>query len=473
MEVNASSLAKVRRVDAYLDNLVLNKTISQQGKEWLVAAIDPFHDTDVKCDGYPDINIAPSVVQLVKSTVQISCPGTITTGTWDCNVVQLPFFTSRSYGSSIATGNILNTGETVLGNLGGIVAMGAQTGSSTALGTGIIINSAVVADSYFQGASRVVAAGFEVVNTTSPLNVQGQVIAYRQAVPPPIRETYVIVNEPTSDAFIGAASVATIPNWPSSTANALLLGGSRIWHAREGCYSVATLNSLENPAVGEQYVMPIFIADEIEGGEDTIAYIPTLEAKFAGPLSSPHLVSMAPLNMTGAYFSGLSLSTTLEITLNLYIERFPDYFETDLVVLAKPSPCYDPMALEMYCHALTDMPPGVMQKENGFGDWFSGVASKIADFAAPVLKAIPLPMTQMAGSAIDMFRGTDRAPRSARAIAPPNSQVEEPFSQYDYGQGGYGQQDEYEPQTFIDRYITRAPRKKKRPAKGKKPKRRG
>jgi len=91
----------------------------------------------------------------------------------------------------------------------------------------------------------------------------------------------------------------------------------------------------------------------------------------------------------------LSLQTTLFIRWNLYIERFPDSSLPDLVVLATPSPEYDPKALEAYSIALQDMPVAVPVAENGIGDWFSGVVNKISSVVGNVM-----PMAQKALSMI-------------------------------------------------------------------------
>jgi len=137
-----------------------------------------------------------------------------------------------------------------------------------------------------------------------------------------------------------------------------------------------------------------------------------------------NLMEQTAFHTSGAYFTGLSLQSTLTVTGNFYIERFPSQLETDLVILAKPSPGFDARALELYSHALSGLPPGVMVKENGLGDWFMDTVGKVAGFAAPILKSIPLPMTQAAGALAGAFasgRGARAAgPSRATNLAPPS-----------------------------------------------------
>jgi len=88
----------------------------------------------------------------------------------------------------------------------------------------------------------------------------------------------------------------------------------------------------------------------------------------------------------GAYFTGLSPTTTLTINWNVLIERFPSAADADLVVLAKPSPRYDPTALELYSLCMQNMPVGVPVKENGLGDWFMKVIGRARDIVMPALR---------------------------------------------------------------------------------------
>jgi len=421
--------------------MVKAQALTPAGKEWLVAALDPFHDFDVNCSGYPDINLAPSIVQLVKQTVTIAVPGTVTNGqNWDCHITSLPWPTATqmaqyTLGSGGAQNAIVYNAAAPQVTLGGISWVSVPSGSSTALGTAATsgMGCLFLPDSYLLGASRVIAQGFEVVNTTSELNSQGQVLVYRNPQEPPVTgASYPILNA-AATSIIGVASLTDVNPWPASPAQAMLLTGTRQWHAKEGAYCALTLNSNQLPITGEAYVGPIIQPDAVQGAPNTSAWFPKLA--MGSLFASTQLCSQSSFNSSGAYFTGLSYTTTLSLTYNVFVERFPSSSETDLAVLAKPSPQYDLTALELYSTCLADMPPGVMVKENGLGEWFADAVSGITGMLAPVLKAIPHPYAQIGAAAADFTKGRVddmRATKAARKAVkkagksmamPPNSKL--------------------------------------------------
>jgi len=114
--------------------------------------------------------------------------------------------------------------------------------------------------------------------------------------------------------------------------------------------------------------------------------------------------SMTDFNYGGAYFTGLSNTTTLTVNSIRYFERFPAYpivVDRPLVVLATPSCRNDPQAVELYSAIIRHMPVGVPQRFNGIGDWFREAAETAKDLISPVLSAIPLPMAQMGANILN------------------------------------------------------------------------
>jgi len=109
-----------------------------------------------------------------------------------------------------------------------------------------------------------------------------------------------------------------------------------------------------------------------------------------------------PFNHAGAYFTGLSNSTTLQLNATYYVERFPSQQDSALVVLARNSCHGDHIALDLYSEIIKEMPVGVPQRMNGMGEWFADAVSSATDFIAPVLSAIPIPMAQTVGAGMKM-----------------------------------------------------------------------
>lgn len=203
----------------------------------------------------------------------------------------------------------------------------------------------------------------------------------------------------------GTATFIDFPPPPSTPAAAMLLYGSRQWHAGEGNYSVATFNNENNPACGDEFINPIFQTGPLSGTRTAVYPSTTLYTDPGGSIiPAPPPMYIAPMNMSGAYYTGLSLQTTLAITVHWYVEVFPD-ISSPLVTLARPSPSYDPAALSLYSMLLADLPVGVMVKDNGLGDWFASAVSKVASVASPILRMIPHPLAQAGAMAADAAGG--------------------------------------------------------------------
>jgi len=64
--------------------------LSDDGRRWIVRAVDPFHDTQVKPAGFPDFDQSGTVVQEINMSVTIGPPATVTSGSnWDCHVFNM------------------------------------------------------------------------------------------------------------------------------------------------------------------------------------------------------------------------------------------------------------------------------------------------------------------------------------------------------------------------------------------------
>jgi len=201
------------------------------------------------------------------------------------------------------------------------------------------------------------------------------------------------------------------------------LDGSKQWKAKDGVYVVSTLNSPDAPA-GVNNTTPVLHLSALDPAISTLGVnwvyvlpntpVPTAFNQFSVAVAPNSFTVtalptggcwMQPFNGTGAYFSGLSNSTTLQVNAIYYIERFPTQQDTDLVVLARTSCRADSVALDLYSEIIKEMPVGVPQRMNGMGEWFADAVSAAADFVSPVLSAIPLPIAQSVGAAVKMGGG--------------------------------------------------------------------
>jgi hypothetical protein len=416
---NTSSVSRSEKI---LNTIAESLHMTPEATAWLTLSLDPFHDTEVQdYKGIPDSVTGSSLNPLIKRSITISCPTGITTGTWDCHVCMLPFDAIDATPLTFATvygnqrGNLLdcNTGgspfrrtENVCilsyptdDNTGYANPFRAGVPSTTSRRSDYLDLPSIQAD----GAYRVSYQAFEVVNSTAAINAQGMCTVYRSPVPSLLTATTanVVWDEPAGTIkAVGAASVIPIDTPPQNTTEALLLNGTKQWHAREGCYVVGHMNNCDNFPLNGSYSQPLIrrqVASTIAPSDQEFwGPVPGLVSYNAGAVYCPNFrqIMWSNMDISGAFFTGLSLGTTLTINFNIRIERFPSIIQPELVTLCSPSPAYCPVAFELYKALAQHLPVGCMQKENGLGDWFRDAVATVAEVVSPVIAMVPHPAAQ-------------------------------------------------------------------------------
>lgn len=391
-------MSKVSRGEALLNKWAHDPRIalSESGKDWLLAALDPFHDTQLKnLQGWPDVEVSASVVRCIKKTLQIAVPsgGVIPANTnWDCHIALFPWLYSQSFDVTTTRHNdvaIYNSGAAASQSLGGLVAQATAVGSpaSWPIPTGGLISicgSVTLDDAFTQGPGRLIGIGFEVTDTTAELYRQGTCTVWRQPQPPRSSSAITILDS------VGAANdslYALSGNFlrapPTTIADAMLHAGSRQWAARDGAYVVGCFHSNENPPYSVDYVSPIILpaaSDDLGGSttdNNTNFYFPSANFNVSRAVGAftQYLVGtppqhLNPMHQCGVILSGINYNASFNIAVNFYYESFPSISEKDILVLATPSCEFDPVALNLYSHAMSVMPVGVPVAENAAGDWF-------------------------------------------------------------------------------------------------------
>lgn len=382
-----------RKIDQTLDALEKHSSLSHDGRSWLIAACDPFHDTDITLAGYPDVNTSSTIVQLVKKQLQIAQPIGLGAN-WDASIVLFPTMASINLPFSATVSPLGEiTGTTTLPNpfnVGGLTVNTAISGSNlwpSSAGPVSAVPSftSVSLDcaEFIKGDVRIIGMGFEVVNTTSALNKQGQVTVYRMPTVPTLTKLdYLVATVGPANTTGYASTAAYSHRFPPSNINfAQLLYGSRSWAAEEGNYTVSRQNSEENKLQAPDWIQDIYTADATPT-DPTEVYLAS-QPGFAGFAGKPADIH-APYDISGAHYTGLSSQTTLTINVRWLLERSPGPNEPDLVVLATPSSAYDPLALELYTHCMQRMPPAVKLAENPLGEWFRSALSTVAKWAPKI-----------------------------------------------------------------------------------------
>jgi hypothetical protein len=131
-----------RTAQRKLDALERSGKLSRQGKDWLIQAVDPYHDSDIEPTGYPDTYIAGNLVQLVKLQLTITKDSTLPAGNWDCMINNLPWLQEAPYSNYTTARNTLH-GAAGLGGAGGSNArpVGGVLVTSVASGAPIVLGA--------------------------------------------------------------------------------------------------------------------------------------------------------------------------------------------------------------------------------------------------------------------------------------------------------------------------------------------
>lgn len=374
-----------------LDNLVESHALSECGRDFLIANLDPMHDLQLSnLRGWPDVTTTASVNVCIKQSEQISIP-TGNVGLWDLVVQMNPCLNeldcypySRNNDNFVEqVGAPQKVGMVTIKSYAGAAA-GGPYGFGNAPTADFVIG---LPAAYSKGKSRLVGLGVEITNTTSELYKQGTCTVYR--FPQGDMDSKVRRYKETNTTV----STQQITFQPSSLSTAMLLSGTRQWKAAEGAYIVAAFNDDQNLALPAEYRQPVLYpstADDISGADNTFPL--AIPRPMNGSVDSSAYWTAnrwAPINSGGAMLTGLSEQTTLTVTVNAYIELFPTPAEPELVVLAKPSAAYDPLAMTLITKAMESMPVGVPAADNGFGDWFAGLVSTWAPKIGDALSFIP------------------------------------------------------------------------------------
>jgi len=366
------SMQRAINAEKQIENVTERLGITESGKCWMDSALDPFKDASIKPCGYPDLNSGNSVIQVVKQAIDIA---TVSGGSnWDCNIFLDQWLTATNVLSTTSGNNYLQlTGQGVTPYItGGVVVRQAVAGTPTYLPTAT--QSIGIGASYFANSStRVIGCAMEIVNTTAEINLQGSVCAWRNPF---------LYEDPNVMSIVQDTTTPSVPMTypringaviPESVGNAVLLPGSKQWKAAKGAYIVFLLGTNENPAVGLLPNVPHLVSNGV-------SYAPLITSTGVAKVMSVG-TQVLPSNFLsgGAYFTGLSSSTTLKLNVIYILERFPTYANTDLIALAYPSSPYDPMALELYSKIAKSLITGVPVDQNAMADWIAGIAAAAND----------------------------------------------------------------------------------------------
>jgi hypothetical protein len=405
--------AKATRAEKVLTRIGDRLGLTKEGKNWLIAALDPFHDNPLDCTGYPDGSTSPCVTRVQKYTTPVTAPpGLSSTALWDCMVLDTPhpqlIKVIPSYLGATGAGNFLNNIYNTSGggnSFGGLWMVTAPSGSNfdfNSVQTGLVagtyqVTPLTIDPSLTAGDFRIIAKGFEVYNVSAELYKGGTVTVFESPL-----DSYDTAQCYTLTSGTGSpttpCSAIINPQWPANSAAAFALVNSKQWEAKDGCYVVGRQNQTEIPIEnGLNFTIPFYQSGNATSGS-TFGTSVLPQADVDGGSGIPAIL-WENFNFTGAFFTGLTAQTALTVNHLVIIENHPSS-QDSIYSLAKPPPCRDDIALSMYTCILGEMPVGVPVNENGLGDWFADAVSTVADYVSPVLSAIPHPASMALGAGL-------------------------------------------------------------------------
>lgn len=432
-----------------VDRLVNAGVIRPESKGWLISALDPFHDHTFEIEGLPDQYGGSTCVQLIKKQVQITAPTIMgPSGTWECMVWTAPTLDSRT--AHLWTTNPQVSRQYPTNATGGLGTVNISK-SVTEPGTTLMPGGGVVPWSQPFGWStvcfsptddgntfslmRLVGGGFEVHNTTAELYKGGSVSVFSQPQASQQLANCAIyhdfVTSPTG-VTQGAINKGRLP--PASVADVISNTTAKSWNADYGAYVPFRLQTQE-AGYGIVTSRPLILGYAEDSSSNAIHYNAygtewdhNVPATGFGRSDLP--VRHQPMHTVGAFFSGLLPQATLTLDIRFFVEIAPTPSNQTLLSLARPSPPFDPVALEIYTRALGYLLPGCMVNENADGDWWKSVSGALKNLA-PAASAFG-PYGQIAslmmdagsriGDSIHTVRQTNKAKKKQKKDAQTSAQ---------------------------------------------------
>jgi len=353
---------------------------------------------------------------MYNSSVTIAAPASAGDGNWDASVI---FSGMDATGSQVFAPS---SGPTVCQYnseaLDGIYRLSTLTVFSDAAGVDMPMNSETAVRHHLHSRNildvpgRLIAVAYEVHNTTSVIEKQGSVVT---AMIPSARDDRTVVNyvdTPGATAVFNPQAFGAhwLPFLPQSSDQVRTIPTSSQWDAAQGVYAIPRMNKPDIPIVTGRTNTGISVPlrDEVVGAYAVMHTAPA--AKYEqGTINSLVLLSgsLSSFSPTVSYFTGLSNSSTLTVTLRAIVEYFPGIY-SDLLLNATPSSTYDPMVLQAYNETSRAAPYAVPVDMNAGGKYFKMVltaASQAAPAIANLLSGRPVAsqMVRMIGSGAAML----------------------------------------------------------------------
>jgi hypothetical protein len=476
-----------------LENMVRRDIISPSGLRWAKRALDPFADLEDSLEGLPDSDTSRVLIESFTESATVSAPpGTV--GNWDAHVFSLPLglptgmvlgvdytaaalrraasmvastpyeYTWRSKAHAyLGMSSFGPAGFSYLAGLcnidtfstsGGLLAPTVSPTTYAGPATHAVLGNPPIVN----GKRRLIAAAWEIHDTTAPLYKQGTSTSYRvpQAFTaecavgeqynsanagqtfygnPNINSPPTVGGSSNGDFQTSEFQVADLP--PATIARAMTYPGSRQWEAKDGSYTVLAQDVVRNRLAfnltdyvaftdGDYNPAALAVDDPNSPAYSTAIFTPSrfcqgIASTFPaggfvvnGSSIEPPNTLPVPFHTSGTMLTGLNVNSTFTVTLRTYWEVAPDLGDPSgavLVPLTRPSPELDMIAQELYQRAVAILPVAVPVAMNAEGDWGDWILKALEAAAGPVGAMLGFGAV---GSAAGAGIGVLRAKRNSR-----------------------------------------------------------
>ena len=371
--------------------------LTEAGANYIRQRFDPYHDRPVKAVGLPDNYNGHTVSRIIKKSLPftaISAEGSVPAAPWNCSIFQTPICdpqVCRPVTTAVSNRFEWDTASTATGAYGGLMIVRHDTddvllppvaGSTNLLG----ILSLTSED--LSNVMRVTAMGFEFIDSTSVLNRQGVLTAYRQNEQQQAQSLMEGVGRPvvSNIGYEVKASAKIIKKPPKNVNDAMNIPDTKQWKVEEGAYCSIDFNQddipMTNP-VPVMFMLQAYNADMAPGtsgnGITHFSFEADNPIETPMPTSSPTFTrreyvtpaqKYLPINQSGIILSGLNPLFSGVVNCIWYVECAPSGEDVELLTLASQSPAYDPFAMKLIGILRFLEPICVKLRENYTGEWF-------------------------------------------------------------------------------------------------------
>lgn len=371
--------------------------ISSDAAEWLTAALDPYHDYQIRLEGLPDVISAPSVVKMHNQSYTLTAPASAAAD-WDAMIAFTGANTCIGLNPTLKKGTY---GQVHLYDhaapdtgapFGSFVIKAAAAGTDMVFGIPITAGDTHVAfgaSSNTSDRNRIIAVAFEVTNTTAAIYKQGSTTV--AALPNPVSDfsTCMYCDTNAAPYNLDFKQSWLSPMYAANRGALLQIPGVSTWESAEGVYAIPRLCSMAgNVDCPKENLRGCDVRDSVTVGGHTT--VPSAVAAIGGQrfILLPG-VAASGFGALQVAMCGLSHETSLTVTMRTMVEYFPS-FGSDMMPLATPSTAYCPKAFEVYSEIVRRAPYAVPVKQNAAGDYFrkilkigGQVSSLLAPMAGP------------------------------------------------------------------------------------------